>query len=115
MKIDLNEIKEFLGCDDAFLTYLFGKFVQESGEGIGILKKASVSGNWPLAKSAAHKMLSSTRMFNFEELSLLLEEIESSVDEGKNTDEIPDKVDSIEGALKNAVGEMQALLRQSQP
>lgn len=108
--INVEQLKEFLGCDEKFLAQLMTKFIQESGEGIARLKTATETGNWPLAKASAHKMLSSTRIFDMNELSVQLEEIEEMADAQRGTDQIPGKVVVVENAWKEVVAEINKLL-----
>lgn len=108
--INAEQLKEFLGCDDKFLSELMLKFIDESGEGVKRLRTASEAGNWPLVKATAHKMLSSTRIFNMGELSDTLEEIEVLAEEQKHTEQIPEKVNVITSSWKEVVAEIHALL-----
>lgn len=108
--INVNELKEFLGCDEKFLSHLMVKFIEESGDGVKRLKAAAEAGNWPVVKGVAHKMLSSTRIFSINELSDKLEEIEIMADAVKDTDQIPGKVAAVDTAWKGVVDEINALL-----
>lgn len=110
MKINIKELMEFLGCDEDFLRQLMKKFIDESGIGVIKLREGLDSRNWPLIRAVAHKMLSSTRIFSFIELSNLLEEIEIIAEEEKNTDQISDKVIKVEQIWKEVVLEMNLLL-----
>ena len=108
--INVNELKEFLGCDNEFLAHLMETFIKESGEGIIRLKTAADSKNWQLVKATAHKMLSSTRIFNIGELSSVLEEIEKMAEMGIDTALIPGKVSAVEQSWKNVIEEIKILL-----
>ncbi len=107
--INTNELKEFLGCDDEFLAHLMDSFMKESGESVGRLKTAADSKNWPLVKATAHKMLSSTRIFNIGELSSVLEEIEKMAEKGTDTELIPNKVSTVEQSWQNVIEEIKVL------
>lgn len=111
MIIQTERLKEFLGCDDDFLIQLMKKFIEESGEGLAVLKSSCAEGNWPLAKSAAHKLLSSTRIFQLEELSDKLEQIEIMAGERTNTEQIPSKVIVAEKIWGNIIEEINGLLK----
>ena len=108
--LNVNELKEYLGCDDEFLAHLMETFIKESGEGIARLKTAAESKNWQLVKATAHKMLSSTRIFNIGELSIILEEIEKLAEKGIDTELIPGKVSRVEQSWKNVIEEIKTLL-----
>jgi hypothetical protein len=114
MKIDLSQIKEFLGCDDVFLTSLMRKFTEESKREITVLRSASDSRHWPLVKVTAHKMLSSTRIFNFDQLSEILEDIVIAAEKGGNTDHIPAKVNTAEKEWQHAIDAIMPLLEKPQ-
>lgn len=110
MAIIVNELKKFLACDDAFLAHLMEIFIKESGEGITRLKSATDSKNWPLVKATAHKMLSSTRIFNLVALSSVLEEIEKMAETGTTVEQIPEKVSTVEQLWKSVTEEIKEIL-----
>lgn len=113
--INVEQLKEFLGCDDEFLAHLMETFLKESGEGISRLKTATTTKNWPLVKATAHKMLSSTRIFNIDELSSVLEGIEKMAEKEIDIDQIPGKVITIEQLWKNVVEEITILRKKLKP
>ncbi len=113
--LNVNELKEFLGCDDAFLAHLMEIFIKESGESMSRLKTATDSKNWLLVRATAHKMLSSTRIFNIGELSSVLEEIEKMSEKGIDTELIPGKVSTVEQLWKNVTEEINVLLQKLKP
>lgn len=110
MKINIEEIKEFLGCDEPFLAQLMETFVQESGAGMNRLKSAAQDKNWPMVRATAHKLLSSTRIFNIGELSDTLEVIEKTAAEGTDTESIPARVNAVEQSWKVVIDEIKVLL-----
>ena len=110
MMININQLKEFLDCDDEFLIHLMEAFVKESGEGISRLKTASADKDWKMVKATSHKMLSSTRIFNIGDLSNLLEEIEKMAEKGIDTDLVPGKVSAVEESWKITIDEINMLL-----
>ena len=110
MMIKVNELKEFLGCDDEFLAHLMEIFIKESGEGIARLKTAADGKNWQMVRATAHKMLSSTRIFNIGELSNVLEEIEKMAEKGTDVETIPAKVSAVEQSWKIVIEEIKVLL-----
>lgn len=114
MKIDLSEIKEFLGCDDIFLVSLMRKFTEESKREIAVLRSAAAERRWPLVKATAHKMLGSTRIFNFNDLSGILEDIVLAVEKGTDLDRIPEKTIAAEHQWKKAIDVIMPLLQESQ-
>lgn len=113
MRIDLKELMEFLACDEQFLVRLMRKFIEESGTDIERLKASTDAGNWPLVRATAHKILSSTRIFNMIQLSNHLESIEIIAARGTDVNVLPGKVEEVEKEWKAVVEEVNLLLRQS--
>ena len=74
--IDKNLIMNTIGCDEDFLNELFDKFISESKKSMSLMNEAAANDNWPVVKGAAHKTLSSTRIFEMNELTSLLKDIE---------------------------------------
>lgn len=109
--INADQLKEFLGCDDEFLVQLMQTFLKESAESINRLKTATGTNNWPLVKATAHKILSSTRIFNIGEMSNVLEEIEKMAEKSVNVEQIPAKVQVIEQSWQTAAAEIKAFLQ----
>ena len=73
--INKDKLMNMLGCDDGFLIELFEKFISESSESINRINKALETNDGTTISGAAHKMLSSTRIFEMAGLSALLKEI----------------------------------------
>jgi HPt (histidine-containing phosphotransfer) domain-containing protein len=113
MTVNINGLKESLNCDEVFLMHLMEKFMLESGEDTSRLKRASIESNWSQVRSIAHKMLSSTRIFNIDELSTLLEKIETTAEKNQ-VDQIPANVDTVEHLWKNVVLEIKQYLEKPQ-
>jgi len=111
MTLNIDELKESLSCDNEFLAHLMEKFVNESGEDTHKLKMATDAKNWMQVRGIAHKMLSSTRIFNIDELSNLLEEIETAAEKKTNVERIPEEVTAVEGLWKDVVEEVNHSLK----
>jgi HPt (histidine-containing phosphotransfer) domain-containing protein len=105
--LNIDEIKEFLGCDDAFLFKLMSKFLEESGEGMQRLKSSVNAKDWKMVRAVAHKMLSSTRIFNITELNGTLEAIQDAAETGKGVENIPEKLVILERGWNQTVAEIQ--------
>lgn len=93
--MNTSQLKEFLGCDDEFLFSLMRTFLKESDEGIKRLVSGNEASDWPLVRATAHKMLSSTRIFQLEELSRALEIVEKMAGQQSETDKIAEKLGRI--------------------
>lgn len=101
--IDIENLKQFLGSDEEFIAMLMDKFIQEMPREAETLKKLVQERDWQRARSSAHKMLSSTKIFNLEELTSVLERIEKSE---ANADRIPELIPEFDLACKNVLQEM---------
>ena len=108
--INVTELKEFLGCDEEFIFQLMEKFIVETKEGLQNLKSYAKEENWHSVKLIAHKMLSSTRIFKMEEMSVLLEKIEIMAENKVNVDQIPLLVSEFEAEWKKSIDEMNRMI-----
>lgn len=97
--INKENIMETLGCDEDFLTELFNKFISESTESLKLLNNALANKEWPLIKGSAHKMLSSTRIFEMDDLTVLLKEIEILAEKKESYDKISSLVESLNAKM----------------
>lgn len=93
--IDTEKIKAQLGCDDDFIQVLFSEFINESKESIGKINNALNSKDWPIIKANAHKMLSSTRILDMNNLTDLLKEIEILSGSQEQLERIPELIDEL--------------------
>jgi HPt (histidine-containing phosphotransfer) domain-containing protein len=111
--INVNELKDFLGCDDAFIYQLMEKFIQETKEGVDRLNTASREKEWHTVKLVAHKMLSSTRIFKFDQMNEILEKIEVMAENKVNLEKIPELIREFESAWRQAIEEMNSMILSS--
>lgn len=89
MKLNIKHIKNTLDCDDSFIVTLFKSYLKESDECVNNIEKGLQDQDWSLIKGAAHKMLSSTRIFDLKELTNALESIEENAIEEEKRQLIP--------------------------
>jgi hypothetical protein len=93
--MNIKELKSYLNCDDAFLISLMQKFIDEVTEITTTIKTASNNKNWGIVKTNAHKMLSSVRIFEMQEIISLLEKLEIEAEGRKNEDVIEKDVEKL--------------------
>lgn len=101
--IDIETLKQFLGSDEGFIATLMDKFIQEMPREAETLKKLAREHDWQRVRASAHKMLSSTKIFNLEELTSILERIEKNE---VNPGQIPDLIPEFDLAWKKVLQEM---------
>lgn len=111
MKFDLEKIKSFLDCDDAFIVQLFQSFIEESTECINIIENAFNSKEWKKIRGATHKMLGSARIFEMDQLSELLEQIETDAGNETNLDNLKEKIDQLKLLHNDCVQSMGTVIK----
>ncbi len=107
--IDKDYLKNNLGCDDEFLELLFEQFVAECKESTTLMNKSLESEQWDVVKGSAHKMLSSTRLFNMPELSEMLEKIELYAGQESNLDEVKELVSRFNSGIELTYEEIKCI------
>jgi hypothetical protein len=73
--MNIKELKDYLNCDNAFLISLMQKFIDEVLEMTATINAATNLKDWATVKANAHKMLSSVRIFEMQEIIAVLEKI----------------------------------------
>ena len=107
--INIDEMKDFLGCDDTFVFSLLKTFIKESADGLSKLKSATASGDWPMVRAMPHKMLSSVRILNLSEMVTVLTEMEIIAESQKGVEQIPEKLFLYESLWKEIIAEINEL------
>jgi HPt (histidine-containing phosphotransfer) domain-containing protein len=114
--MNIKELKSYLNCDDAFLISLMQKFIDEVAEITTIIKTAASNEDWKTVKTQAHKMLSSVRIFEMQEIIAVLEKLEIDADAAKNPDAIKKGVEQLLSLaaqtiydITNSLGEIKAV------
>lgn len=111
MEIDLEKIKSFLDCDDAFVAQLFESFIAESSECIGIIENSFDNKEWKKIRGATHKMLGSARIFDLDILSQLLEQIETDAENETNLESMKEKIEQLSVLHKDCIDSMSEFIR----
>ena len=93
--INIEKLRDYLQCDDAFLVEVIDNFLTESKEMIEQLKTGAAKADHEKMRAAAHKMLSSTRILGLNELTEKLEKIQSKSDDQAAIDDIKPTVDAV--------------------
>jgi HPt (histidine-containing phosphotransfer) domain-containing protein len=110
--MDIKELKNYLNCDDAFLISLMQKFIDEVTEITTTIKGATVNEDWIVVKSNAHKMLSSVRIFEMQEIIVVLENIEIEAEEKKNPDTIKKGVEKLSTLIEKVICDVKISLEE---
>lgn len=105
--IDIENLKQFLGSDEGFIAILMEKFIQEIPKEGASLKANALERDWNKVRASSHKMLSSTKIFNLDELTSVLQQIEKFSETQTNLEEIPGLVSKFEFSCKKAIEEME--------
>ncbi len=100
--IEIEKIKEYTGGDEEFIAILFDKFLSRLDADLTILKEAAAEHDWKTVKSRTHAMLSSARIFFWDDIIELSVRIESDCD-------APDS-----GQLESSVNELIALYEKTE-
>lgn len=107
--INKQKIMDVIGCDEDFLKELLDKFVSECTESNERLNNALKSQDWPSVKGSAHKMLSSTRIFEMDDLTSLLKKIEILAGEEKELEKIDPLVQKLNVKLEDSFHEIKTM------
>lgn len=110
--MNIQELKNYLNCDDVFLVGLIQKFIEEVNEIVTTIKMAANGGDWPTVKSNAHKMLSSVRIFDMVEIIDVLEKLEIEAEGKKDADSINKYVIKLLTLSENAINDMNRGLKE---
>ncbi|HKC68758.1 MAG TPA: Hpt domain-containing protein [Bacteroidia bacterium] len=110
--MNIKELKNYLNCDDAFLISLMEKFIDEVIEITSIIQTATANKDWETVKANAHKMLSSVRIFEMQEIILVLEKLEIEAGGQKNTEIIKQDVEKLSKLINKVIYDMKAGLEE---
>ncbi len=105
--IDIENLKQFLGSDEGFIAVLMEKFIQEIPKEGKNLKTQAKERDWKRVRASSHKMLSSTKIFNLDELTSILQQIEKFSETQTNLEEIPGLISKFELYCKKVLEEME--------
>jgi HPt (histidine-containing phosphotransfer) domain-containing protein len=110
--MNIKELKSYLNCDDAFLISIMQKFIDEVIEITTIIKTAANNEDWRTIKINAHKMLSSVRIFEMQEIIAVLERLEVEADGKKNPDIIKTDVEKLSKLIEKVIYDVKAGLEE---
>jgi len=105
--MDILGLKEYLHCDDAFLKSINQKIVEEVKKIKKNIEKAATEENWQTVKLNAHKMLSSVKIFEMNELVSLLEKIEINANSKNNIPGLKKDIENLYIQVEKVIPEMQ--------
>lgn len=112
MHLNIKNIRDYTGADDAFISKLFDKFLDHIHTDISKLQKETEARNWNAVKSVSHAMLSSARIFSLDQLIPLHEKIETDCN-NNSTENIPAMVAEVSILYNEVVSEMNELKEKS--
>ena len=101
--MNIQELKNYLNCDDAFLISLMQKFIDEVIEITITIKTAANDKDWSTVKINAHKMLSSVRIFEMQEIIAVLEKLEIEAEGKKNADLIKKDIEKLSNLIEKVI------------
>jgi len=110
--MNIQELKNYLNCDDAFLLSIMQKFIDEVIEITAIIKTATNNKDWVTVKINAHKMLSSVRIFEMQEIITVLEKLEIEAEAKKNADIIKKDVEKLSNLIEKVIYDVRAGLEE---
>ena len=109
MYVNIENLKKFLGSDEAFIALLMVKFIQECPKETARLKEFAGQNNWERTKAVSHKMLSSTKIFGLLEFTFILKQVEEFSETRTNLEKMEDLVYKVEIECKNVLAEMKQI------
>lgn len=110
--MDIEALKSYLNCDNAFLSGLIQKFIDEVRGILAQMEEAGKKENWPVIRANAHKMLSSVRIFELTELVEILERMEISAASAAHTTQMQTDLTKLLGLADLAIKDMQAAMEE---
>jgi histidine phosphotransfer protein HptB len=105
----LDELRESIGGDRAFLSELIDEFLDEAPRQLETLREAAAAGDDERARRAAHTLKGNGRMLGATELASLCQEAEAAAANGDL-----DAVRNCLGAIDEAYGQVRAALAAAQ-
>lgn len=112
--MDINGLKIYLNCDNAFLESIIQKFIVEVREITKTIENEAENQKWKLVKVNAHKMLSSVKIFEISELILLLEKIELQAEEEINIPELKHNIGVLGPLVEKTIEDMRSSFEELQ-
>jgi hypothetical protein len=110
--MNIQELKGYLNCDDAFLISIMQKFIDEVIEITATIKTAANNKDWGTVKTNAHKMLSSVRIFEMKEVIGVLEKLEIEAGGRKDEDIIKKDVERLFVLIEKIILDMKTSLEE---
>lgn len=110
--MNIQELKNYLNCDDTFLTMLMQKFIDEVAEITATLKTAAANNEWAIVRSNAHKMLSSVRIFEMREIIVVLEKIEIEAEAKKKPEIITKDINKLSILIDKVINDMKTAIEE---
>lgn len=110
--MDILELKNYLNCDIDFLESIIQKFIVEVQEITKTIETAAAEQKWTVVKLNAHKMLSSVKIFEIEDLTDLLEKIEISAEKQNDIPQLIKDTEKLIGLSAKAILDVQTAMQE---
>ncbi|MCB0395784.1 MAG: Hpt domain-containing protein [Flavobacteriales bacterium] len=107
MGLDVQRLKQYLECDDAFVVMVIDRFMKESREIIEHLEQRLIEEDVNGIRSSAHKMLSSTRIMGMDNVTRLFENIETDAEKGKPINQLQGEIEQARESWLQMMEEME--------
>ncbi|MCB0429237.1 MAG: Hpt domain-containing protein [Flavobacteriales bacterium] len=109
MSLDVQKLKKYLDCDDAFVAKVIDHFISESRTIVRQIEKRLDDKDVEGIRSSAHKILSSTRIMGIDNISRLFEHIEIGAKKGRSIEELRPEIEEAAKAWQQTVQEMELI------
>lgn len=110
--MDIQALKNYLNCDNSFLSGLVGTFVEDLSDSTNKITLAWQNQNLTSIKLNAHKLLSSVKTFQLKELSMLLEKIETAAATKKSTPQLGEEIRQLSISVQKVIKDMRLTIEE---
>ncbi|MGZ3862216.1 MAG: Hpt domain-containing protein [Bacteroidia bacterium] len=105
--MNIAELKDYLNCDNNFLEGIIEKFIEESRAITAVITESSKAENWEAVRLNAHKMLSSVKIFEINELIGLLEKLEKESGNESKRPELKEEIKNLGVLVEKSIHDLQ--------
>jgi CheY-like chemotaxis protein len=108
--IDLYTIRQYLGDDKKFIAKMMEKFMTDFERESAKLEEAVDALDWDQVRMQAHKMLGSSRIFQFTALNELLEKLETCAAQRTEKEQLPGLVEQLKANYREIASEIKEFI-----
>lgn len=106
--MNIAELKKYLNCDNDFLESIVKKFIEESRAITATINEAAAQEKWDIIRSNAHKMLSSVKIFEIQELIAVLDRLEKESGIADKREELKSEIIKLNSLVEKSIQELEA-------